>query len=310
MFSIQKVKFGQENAIRLVNTLTQEYAEVLPSLGAVLNDLQWKFGDKLVSIIDGYSDQKEFEENANKVYKSSFLFPFPNRIRDGKYTFESKDYQLQLNQKQENNALHGLVHDKKFTLISSESGAVRSKIVLKYVSTWQEGFPFHFEVTMVYIFSESGLKIESEIENHGKENMPFALGWHHYFSLGREIDVYSLEFPSRKLLEVDEQMIPTGKTERYSEFNSLKEISTTNFDTCFELETKSKAEVKLQHGEIEIKMSFDALLFPYLQIYTPPHRKSIAIEPMTSAPDVFNNLLGLTILGEEKRKTFAIEIQK
>ena len=37
--------------------------------------------------------------------------------------------------------------------------------------------------------------------------------------------------------------------------------------------------------------------YNFLQVYTPPHRKSIAIEPMTCAPDAFNNKDGLIVLG-------------
>jgi len=36
--------------------------------------------------------------------------------------------------------------------------------------------------------------------------------------------------------------------------------------------------------------------YNFLQVYTPPHRKSIAIEPMTCAPNAFNNEQGLIIL--------------
>jgi aldose 1-epimerase len=36
--------------------------------------------------------------------------------------------------------------------------------------------------------------------------------------------------------------------------------------------------------------------YPYLQIYIPPHRKSIAIENISGAPDAFNNGMGFTTL--------------
>lgn len=36
--------------------------------------------------------------------------------------------------------------------------------------------------------------------------------------------------------------------------------------------------------------------YPYLQIYTPPHRNSIAIENLSAAPDAFNNKMGLITL--------------
>jgi aldose 1-epimerase len=41
-----------------------------------------------------------------------------------------------------------------------------------------------------------------------------------------------------------------------------------------------------------------------LQIYTPPHRKSIAIENLSSAPDAFNNKIGLIELGAEESHAF------
>ena len=36
--------------------------------------------------------------------------------------------------------------------------------------------------------------------------------------------------------------------------------------------------------------------YPYLQLYTPDHRGSIAIENLSGAPDCFNNKMGLHVL--------------
>ena len=43
--------------------------------------------------------------------------------------------------------------------------------------------------------------------------------------------------------------------------------------------------------------------YPYLQMYTPPHRNSIAIENLSGTPDCFNNGMGLMELapGESAR---------
>jgi aldose 1-epimerase len=45
--------------------------------------------------------------------------------------------------------------------------------------------------------------------------------------------------------------------------------------------------------------------YPYLQLYTPPHRRSIAIENLSAAPDVFNNRIGLVTLEPDHTKTFS-----
>ena len=49
--------------------------------------------------------------------------------------------------------------------------------------------------------------------------------------------------------------------------------------------------------------------YTYLQIYTPPHRKSIAIENLTGAPDSFNNKMGLLMLEPNKPYYFKTSYQ-
>jgi len=49
--------------------------------------------------------------------------------------------------------------------------------------------------------------------------------------------------------------------------------------------------------------------YPYLQIYTPPHRDSIAIENLSSAPDAFNNRIGLIIAKPNEKYVFTTTYQ-
>ena len=46
----------------------------------------------------------------------------------------------------------------------------------------------------------------------------------------------------------------------------------------------------------------------YLQIYTPEHRQSIAIEPMTCIANSFNNKIGFTELTPGKTDTWRIDL--
>ena len=51
--------------------------------------------------------------------------------------------------------------------------------------------------------------------------------------------------------------------------------------------------------------------FPYVQLFTPPSRKSLAIEPMTCNIDAFNNKEGLWYLeiGEKRTMEFGIDMK-
>ncbi len=64
---------------------------------------------------------------------------------------------------------------------------------------------------------------------------------------------------------------------------------------------------ELFNPENRLKISFyPSNNYPYLQIYTPPHRQSIAIENLSAAPDSFNNQMGLTLLAAGDSQTFTV----
>jgi aldose 1-epimerase len=49
--------------------------------------------------------------------------------------------------------------------------------------------------------------------------------------------------------------------------------------------------------------------YPYLQIYTPDHRQSIAIENLSGAPNSFNNGMGLIRMAPRQTLTFNLWYQ-
>lgn len=76
-------------------------------------------------------------------------------------------------------------------------------------------------------------------------------------------------------------------------------------DNCFLLDTsKASSRCILQNGRLRLTIEPNAS-YPYLQIYTPPHRKSIAIENLSSAPDAFNNGIGLIVVNSGEKKEFS-----
>lgn len=312
MFSIIETSFGSAAAYRLVNKLTEEYVEIVPACGGIINAFAVKNAKGLYNVIDGFKDSDDFLNNNKTFFKSNFLFPFANRIRNGKFSFKGKEYQLNLNFPQENNAIHGLVYDRQFRVENAERGKDNVQLKLKLESEGFTGFPFPFEIKIVYIFSRKGVKMEATVINRGEEEFPYGLGWHHYFRVGKTIDKATLQFPAQKLIEVDDQMIPNGKERFYYDFKEEKQIAGTRLDTCFFIGDQGQVKIPVEDPEEHRKLvlAYDSRDFPYLQVYTPDHRETIAIEPMTCAPDVFNNHSGIRILkpGEEYTSSFFILI--
>jgi aldose 1-epimerase len=299
MFVINKNAFGPNERYVLLNQKTQEYVSVIPSFGGHVNELILKENGVLHSIIDGATTNEELI--ANPYYKSAKLIPFPNRIKDGKYTFKGKTYQLPINHLAENNAIHGLLYNKPFIVKKMENDDSSALLQLEYSYNRElEGYPFAFLLHLEFILNINGLKIKTTVVNKGNSEMPFADGWHPYFTLQESVNNLSLLIPGSKKIEVDNKMIPTGIKSDMDNFDKLTKISDSLFDTTYSIDTETIATTQLSsHSKnlsIHVWQETGLNKYNFVQVYIPPDRNSVAIEPMTSLADAFNNKEGLIIL--------------
>lgn len=299
MFVIKKETFGPYERYVLLNQETQEYVSVIPSFGGHMNELILKENGVLYSIIDGAKTIEELI--ANPYYKSAKLIPFPNRIKDGKYVFKGKTYQLPINHLAENHAIHGLLYNKPFIVKKMENNDSSALLNLEYsYNSELEGYPFSFLLQLEYIFTNNGLKIKTSVINQGNSEMPIADGWHPYFTFQETVDNLSLLIPGSKKIEVDNRMIPAGNKTEAEIFNKLSKIDDRSFDTTYLIDTENTATTQLYSSKknvsIHVWQETGLHKYNYVQIYIPPDRTTVAIEPMTSIADAFNNGEGLIIL--------------
>jgi aldose 1-epimerase len=205
-------------------------------------------------------------------------------------------------------ALHGLLYDAVFEVTQQQANDQQAMVVLTHAYRGTEnGYPFYYDCTISYILeNDNRLRIVTEIVNKDKGLIPIQDGWHPYFTLGNTIDDLQLEFQSKEKIVFDEGMIPAGETIAYQEFGSLKKIGDTNFDDCFSLnfaECQPLCVLRDTEQKIQVEIYPDKT-YPYLQVYTPPHRKSIAIENLSAIPDAFNNGIGLITLAPQAKTNF------
>jgi aldose 1-epimerase len=302
-FQIIEEEFGTKTSFKLYDSESGEFVSILPYLGGSINQMVLRNGKELVEIIDGYASPEDAQENLMTTFKGSNLFPFPNRIADGKYTFRGQNLQLPLNFPQEKNAIHGLIYDKELKVIDKEDGEIGCKLLFEYKADETEGYPFQYHLKVSYRFTENhGFECKVKVTNLIDQSIPVGHGWHPYFRLGNvPIKELYLSFPAKEILKVDKRNIPTGETIPYGNFNKSKLIGDTILDNCFHLtEEDGKAEITIMNSDqnmgYKIWQETGIYKYNYLQVYTPPHRRSIAIEPMTCAPDAFNNKSGLIVL--------------
>ena len=251
-------------------------------------------------IIDGYG-----ENEMVTVARGAPLLPWPNRLRDGRYEFMGTTYQTPITEVGKQNAIHGLTRWLSWT----GSQAARDRVVMSLLLHPQEGYPFTLSLSIDYQLSELGLAVRTTATNAGEQALPYGAGQHPYLTVATErIDQAALRLPALLRLEVDERQIPTGRLIQVGgtewDFLELRQIGETRLDTAFTnlvADTDGLTRILMQSpdGRRRLTLWMDQT-YPYVMVFTgdtipdPTRRRtSLAIEPMTCAPNAFQNGLGL-----------------
>lgn len=293
----------EEDEIKILRLLHGEEVvmEILPDHGAVLNRLLLQFDEKYVEVIDGYKDYKEVPNLPGS--KSAILFPFPNRLKDGKYRYEGVEYQFPTQEEHHGNAIHGFVKDEVFKVedFSVNDTGGEANLVFFYGGDRQY-YPFRFAFHITYKYSGNELSTHFQIENRGNTHMPAGLGWHPYFTFDHApISEIEMKLPFVSQVELDDVNLPTGKVIDFQEHESFNTLGDSKFDDCFKLIMQDKSALFLPEKKLGLALE-PSKEFLFLQVYTPGDRKSIAIEPMNCNVNAFNNQEGLMDL--EKGSSF------
>ena len=281
--------------------------------GGYINHLVLSKDGKQLNVLAAYQTLDDVVNNFS--YRSTVLFPFPNRLRDGQYRFDGKEYQFPINEKHRGNNLHGFL--KEYTPeieVSSEPGQQATLKTRYLYDGARDYYPFPADIIAEYRFvSAAELQVTFSIINSGKTSMPVGTGWHPYYDIGDKIDDLEMQFPECNRVLIDERMIPTGASPRYQQFDKWTKIGATVLDDCF---------IPLKGGleEVAVKLWSDKAgagvelwqdqHYGFIQVYTSPDRQSIAIEPMSCNINAFQTHDGLSVLapGESFSGKFGVRM--
>lgn len=264
------------------------YFEVTPAFGGMLTQLNW--AGNVIKI----PFENQFANGENPYHPSALLSPWVNRVRNGNYSFEGRNYQLPINEPYLGNAIHGLLARKPFD-ISLEA----SKATLTHQYDAEEkAYPFPFEMQLTYSFSaDNSFQLQFQAKNTGSGNMPFACGWHPYFRLTEgNLANWSIRFDSLSKFHSDSQMIPL-REENYDASAGVN-LGEDVLDNVFRLKSKDKHITQLYNKSKKESLYFEqsSIDFPFLVVFAPENSNCVAIEPMSANTDAFNTGDGLRIL--------------
>lgn len=311
-FSVNRINQNGFSLVRLQDNATNTIITILPEFGALLHSFEILVEGEHLNIIDNYSSRENIEQDLAISYKSSKLSPFVCRLRNGKYSIDDEELEIR-NKFTDGNAIHGLLYNKPFKIANEFADDKLANVSLRYHFKREDpGYPFDYVCEVRYtLLPQRILQVETVLLNLDMVSIPLADGWHPYFQLGGRIDDYEFQMSTDTMVEFDQHLLPTGKLIHDQTLSTAARIGDRQLDNCFVVQPieQKPCAVLFNPGNGVYVSIFTNSRYPYLQLYTPPHRKSIAIENLSAAPDCFNNGMGLLMLAPSRSQTFTVWYQ-
>lgn len=254
-----------------------------------------------VDYVDGYGEDEICAGSAGQI-----LAPWPNRIRDGQYTFAGRTLQLPLNEPERHVAIHGLVNWLPWQLVDQRDDAVTIGCELLP----QPGYPWPLRLETEWRVGADGLRGNHQVTNIGSEPCPFGFSVHPYLQIpGVAVDDLLLRVPGRSRLLLDGRLLPIGVAKVAGgeyDFTTPRRIGPTVLDMAFgdvdpDPDGGSSVTLGTEEDPVQLTVWADAA-FGWWQIYTGDtltgerYRRSVAVEPMTCPPDAFRSGRDLIVL--------------
>jgi aldose 1-epimerase len=277
-------------------------AEVWPALG--FNCFSWQavLGKRSFDLL--YADPNLFGDGRPTRSGIPILFPFPNRIRDGRFKWADKEYHIPPNDGPLKNAIHGFACRRPWRVIGQGAdadsafvtGAFRGSVDARdCVDLW----PADYELRVTYRLRGRSLSIEATAINPDTKALPWGLGYHPYFklpftSVGTADDCL-LRVPAKSFWELQD-CLSTGKilpVDAVRGLNSPRRYADVHVDDVLTgLEAPGADGMRLM-GAIEGANKASLLVygspdFRETVVFTPANRQAFCIEPYTCTTDAVN----------------------
>ncbi|MBX3436193.1 MAG: aldose 1-epimerase, partial [Planctomycetaceae bacterium] len=242
--------------------------------------------------VDVIAADKDFATGAGGPSRDGIpiLFPFPNRIRGGRYEWAGRAYQLELTEGHPNR-LHGFCLDRSWQVVERREDSLLGRFQLSVDAPERSGeWPTDFIIEVRYSIAGAALTMDVGITNPTREPLPWGFGTHAYFKLplgpnGSVADCI-IEAPAAQEWVLDE-CLPTGERRDVGELTDLRagvKIAGRKLDHVLTglRATGDLIETVVSDPPSGLRMvqSFPRD-FRELVVFTPPWTNAVCMEPYT-----------------------------
>jgi aldose 1-epimerase len=258
-------------------------------------------------VLDGYP-----EDEACASGRGQPLIPWPNRVRDGSYTWDGRELQLPLTEVERHNASHGLVRWATWSAVESST----DRVVMANRLHPQPGWLWTLDLRLEYRLVDTGLAVTVTAENLSDNACPWGAGFHPYlWAFGGDVDDLQVRAPAATAYVSDDRGLPI-RTEPVAgsalDFRAGRRVGEARLDVAFtdlERDSDGRAVVEITQagGPGRAQLWLDGA-WTHLMIFTGDtlgdtarRRKGLAVEPMTAAPDMLRSGDGRIVLEPGQR---------
>lgn len=282
--------------ITITDAATDSRAMILPELGFNCYSFQTTVLGERIEALDILP---EFLAGNSRPTRNGIpiLFPFPNRIRGGKFTWEGVEYELPTTDTL-GNAIHGFCADRPWRVVRQGDDFVAGEFQLSLdapdrLTLW----PADFRLTVEYRLIRHRLRASFTILNCSARKLPWGLGTHAYFRapLGRagRREECTVEVPASERWELAE-CLPTGQMRSVSAEKDLRggrSLAGLTLDDVYTGLSYAGPQFDCvlidERAGIQLTQTCPPI-FREVVAFTPPNRSCICLEPYTCTTDAIN----------------------
>jgi aldose 1-epimerase len=227
------------------------------------------------------------------------LFPFPNRIRDGRFQWDGREFDLtaagNVARDANGHAIHGFCLDRPWRVTQrGENFAVGEFRLSVDAADRRPLWPTDCRIEVRYTVTGAALRAEVTVSNPDDQPMPWGFGTHPYFKLPLSAesnpDRCLVQAPATELWELGD-CLPTGKRIPVPEDKDLRDgayfdvLKLDDVYTGLPVGTEPhECRIVDEQAGRQVVQRCDPQ-FRELVVYTPANRSAVCLEPYTCVTD-------------------------
>lgn len=253
--------------------------ELWPSIGGCVAAFAWQHAGRRVELMRR-ATPRALPERDGRFLASFPLFPFSNRVKDGKFSFRGREVTLVRNTPPDH-PIHGHV----WQMPAQARGVTESsaELVTSYPGA---DWPWAYTARQRFALGPGELAVELEIQNDGTEPMPCGFGMHPYYDRTEGVRLRA-QAPvrwvgSQYLLPEWSEPVPANW-----DFSKPRELSPlAEMDGCF---GQFGGRARLEWPEKGAALDIEAdPIFGVMIVYVPAGQDFFCLETVSNVNDAFN----------------------